>query len=97
MTLHLHDAKGVGPWETRALGLDSTKQVAVNFTIVNQTVMQAIDDVVLHPLQKNGVDFWWIDWQQGETGPGGSVGGETESYLWMAHVRSTQPTRLLED
>ena len=97
MTLNLHDAKGVGPWETQALGLDSTKQVAVNFTIVNQTVMQAIDDVVLHPLQKNGVDFWWIDWPQGETGPGGSVGGKMNPTIWTAHVRSTQPTHLLED
>ena len=28
--------------------------------------MKTLFDVVLHPMEKEGVDFWWIDWQQGE-------------------------------
>lgn len=42
----------------------------------------SLDDYVLKPLEDQGVNFWWIDWQQGPTeggcmgGPVGGVGGE---------------------
>lgn len=103
VTLNLHDASGIKPYETQykalcdILGLDATKNKTIDFTIINQTVSEAIDDVVLHPLQEQGVDFWWIDWQQGEKGPGGAVGGKMNPTIWTAHTRSTQPTRLHED
>lgn len=30
----------------------------------NKKYMNALFDVVLNPLEKQGVDFWWLDWQQ---------------------------------
>lgn len=103
VTLNLHDANGVQYYESQYnalcnyLGIDPSSKIPVNFTIVNQTVSEAIDDIVLHPLQDQGVDFWWIDWQQGEMGPGGSRGGKHNPTIWTAHTRTRQPTRLLED
>lgn len=26
--------------------------------------MKTLFDVVLHPMEKKGIDFWWLDWQQ---------------------------------
>ena len=26
--------------------------------------MSTLFDVVLHPIEQQGVDFWWLDWQQ---------------------------------
>ena len=38
----------------------------VDFDVANQTYMYALEDAVLRPKIENGLDFWWIDWQQGE-------------------------------
>ncbi|MFR4547975.1 MAG: hypothetical protein ACLT4Y_06465 [Bifidobacterium breve] len=27
--------------------------------------MSAYFDQIIHPMESQGVDFWWIDWQQG--------------------------------
>ena len=101
VTLNLHDANGVAPWEAQYPVLCEFLQCkqgeTIPFTVVNETVMLGIDDLVLRPLQQQGVDFWWIDWQQGEAGPGGALGGKMNPTIWTAHVRSTQPMRLRED
>jgi hypothetical protein len=50
-----------------ALGLDPTTQTVVPFTVVNKTVAYAVEDIVMEALIKQGMDFWWIDYQQGGT------------------------------
>ena len=30
----------------------------------NKKFMSTLFDVVLHPIEQQGVDFWWLDWQQ---------------------------------
>lgn len=69
-TLNLHPASGFRWFEDcykdvcAKTGVDpSTKQV-VPFDFANDNFVQAYFDV-LHNYQRDGVDFWWIDWQQG--------------------------------
>lgn len=33
--------------------------------ILNPDYMEKYFDVVHHPYEEDGVDFWWMDWQQG--------------------------------
>ena len=46
---------------------------------------------VLAPLERRGVDFWWLDWQQGEAQFAGSAVPEANPTFWLNHVYGTQP------
>ena len=37
------------------------------FDITDPEFLEAYFETVLHPMEKEGVDFWWLDWQQGNT------------------------------
>ena len=69
-TLNLHPASGVQPWEdaypamARAMGIDPTTNQHVPFDITNQKFATNYMNLLHHPLEKEGVDFWWLDWQQ---------------------------------
>lgn len=69
--LNLHPAEGVHPHETqyedmaRALGIDPASNEPVPFDIASEIFARAYLEILHHPLEKQGVDFWWIDWQQG--------------------------------
>jgi alpha-glucosidase (family GH31 glycosyl hydrolase) len=71
VTLNLHPHEGVQPFEdsyeamSEAMGTDPSSDLAVPFTITDEQFAHAYFDVLHHPLEKQGVDFWWIDWQQG--------------------------------
>lgn len=97
VTLNLHDADGVNPWEEQysdmcsAIGCSEGRRIY--FSIVNSTISYALEDIVLKPLEDDGVDFWWIDWQQGEKGRGGAAGGKQNPTIWTAHIRSTNTNR----
>ena len=70
-TLNLHPADGIRGFEdcypqmAEAMGLDPEKEEPVNFDIANPDVLEAYLEKTLHPLEEEGVDFWWVDWQQG--------------------------------
>ena len=70
-TLNLHPADGIRgfgdcyPQTAEALGLDPEKEEPVNFDIANPDFLEAYLEKTLHPLEEEGVDFWWVDWQQG--------------------------------
>lgn len=72
VTLNLHPADGVGPHEAAykdmaaAMGVDPATEKPVPFDCADPKYMQAYFKHLHHPLEKQGVDFWWIDWQQGE-------------------------------
>ena len=69
--LNLHPADGVYPHEeaypqmAATMGIDPASQKPVPFDIADPHFMRAYFDILQHPLQALGVDFWWIDWQQG--------------------------------
>ncbi len=88
VTLNLHPAGGVEPHEEaytamcKALGRDSEKKLCVDFDAADEEFLRAYFECLHHPLEKNGVDFWWIDWQQGSVS---AVKGLDP--LWVLNVR----------
>jgi alpha-glucosidase len=71
-TLNLHPAQGVQPFEevhpefARSLGLDPARKQAVPFRISDPAFVKSYFELLHHPLEEQGIDFWWVDWQQGE-------------------------------
>jgi alpha-glucosidase (family GH31 glycosyl hydrolase) len=71
-TLNLHPHSGVGKHEAqfeefaRAMGKDPAKVNNIPFKAADRQYMDAYFELLHHPYEKEGVDFWWIDWQQGE-------------------------------
>jgi alpha-glucosidase (family GH31 glycosyl hydrolase) len=69
--LNLHPADGVFPHEeqypamAQALGVDPASQQPIDFDIADAKFLQSYFDILHHPYEDLGVDFWWIDWQQG--------------------------------
>lgn len=73
VTLNLHPAQGVRPYEDmypqmcEALGMDPKEKKHISFDITDPKFIEAYFDVLHKPYEKEGVDFWWIDWQQEKT------------------------------
>ncbi len=71
VTLNLHPADGIRAYEEMyetmalAMGIDPATGEGVNFDVTDPKFLAAYFDIVLHPYEEQGVDFWWIDWQQG--------------------------------
>lgn len=71
VTLNTHPAQGVRFFEDcyeemcRCMGTDSATKAQIRFDIANPKFTKAYFDAVHHPLEEEGVDFWWLDWQQG--------------------------------
>ncbi|MDR3797347.1 MAG: glycoside hydrolase family 31 protein [Terracidiphilus sp.] len=69
-TMNLHPASGIQPWEAaypamaRAMGIDPATKKYVPFDIADKKFATNYMNLVLHPLEKQGIDFWWLDWQQ---------------------------------
>jgi len=69
-TLNLHPASGIEPWEqaypaiAKAMGIDPATRKYVPFDITDKKFATNYMDLVHHPLEKQGIDFWWLDWQQ---------------------------------
>lgn len=67
VTLNWHPNEGVGPWYSqyaefcRALGIDPAKQAVIPFEDTNQKFMETYYRLLMDPLEKQGVDFWWLD------------------------------------
>ena len=72
VTLNLHPADGVGRHEApffkmrAAMGGDRT-MYRIPFDCTDRRFMRAYFEVLHHPMEAAGVDFWWMDWQQGRT------------------------------
>ena len=69
-TLNLHPASGVQPWEkaypemAKAMGIDPATKKYVPFDITDKTFATNYMDLLHHPLERQGIDFWWLDYQQ---------------------------------
>ncbi|NJN15044.1 MAG: hypothetical protein HC822_01400 [Oscillochloris sp.] len=70
-TLNLHPAEGVQPFEeaypafAAALGRDPASGATIPFCSSDPAFVEAYFRLLHHPLEADGVDFWWMDWQQG--------------------------------
>jgi Glycosyl hydrolases family 31 len=71
VTLNLHPAQGVQRFESaypefaRRSGIDPASGEPVPFAITNRQFVRDYFELLHHPLEDEGVDFWWMDWQQG--------------------------------
>ncbi|MFC5864536.1 TIM-barrel domain-containing protein [Acidicapsa dinghuensis] len=94
-TLNLHPASGVQPWEAaypamaRAMGIDPATHKYVPFDITNKKYAQNYMDLLHHPLEKEGIDFWWLDWQQEHNT---QMAGVSPTW-WLNYVHFTDQER----
>ena len=71
VALNVHPADGVRAFEdayprmATAMGIDPASEQPVDFDIADQRFVTNYFEQVHHPLEDEGVDFWWLDWQQG--------------------------------
>lgn len=71
VTLNVHPSEGVGAHErayprmAEAMGLDPAAGDRIPFEVTDRRYMDAYFQVLHHPMEDEGVDFWWVDWQQG--------------------------------
>jgi alpha-glucosidase (family GH31 glycosyl hydrolase) len=95
VTLNVHPASGVQPWEeaypamARAMGIDPATQKYVPFDITNKKFATNYLNLVHHPLEKQGIDFWWLDWQQE---PDTKMPGVNPTW-WLNYVHFTDQAR----
>ncbi|MDY6846656.1 MAG: glycoside hydrolase family 31 protein, partial [Chloroflexota bacterium] len=84
----LHPAQGVYPHETGyeemalRVGIDPKSQEPIPFNIADPKFTQAYFEVLHYPLEDMGVDFWWLDWQQGTRT---SIEG-LDPLFWLNHL-----------
>jgi len=94
-TVNLHPASGVQPFEAaypemaRAMGIDPATRQYVKFDIVNQRFAENYFKILHHPLERQGIDFFWLDWQQEETT---GVAGLNPTF-WLNYVHSSDMER----
>lgn len=71
ITLNVHPALGVRWFEdcykdfAHALGKGDTGEV-IKFDLTDEKFLDSYFKIIHDAYEKDGVDFWWIDWQQGE-------------------------------
>ncbi len=69
--LNLHPAAGVRRWEEQypemavRMGVEPASGKPVPFNCLSQEFWSAYFEVLHFPKEREGVDFWWMDWQQG--------------------------------
>ncbi len=72
-TLNVHPADGIRGYEevypemARRMGVDQENEDPVVFDASNPEFIEAYFECVHHPREEEGIDFWWVDWQQGNT------------------------------
>lgn len=72
VTMNLHPAQGVRFFEdmyeeiASFMGIDPATKKRVEFDITDPRFIDAYFNILHKPYENDGVDFWWIDWQQGK-------------------------------
>lgn len=70
-SVNLHPADGIRFFEdcyeetAKAMGIDPNTKAPVPFDMTDPQFVNTYFEKVHRPLEDEGVDFWWIDWQQG--------------------------------
>ncbi len=72
ITVNLHPAQGVRFFEdmyeefAQRMGVDPESKKRIPFDITDPDYVDAYFNILHKPYENDGVDFWWIDWQQGK-------------------------------
>ena len=70
VTLNLHPADGIASYEeaypalAKDMGMDPQGKETVKWVNSDKKFMANMFKDVLEPMEKEGVSFWWLDWQQ---------------------------------
>jgi alpha-glucosidase (family GH31 glycosyl hydrolase) len=94
-SLNMHPASGVQPWEeayptmAKAMGIDPATHKYVPFDITNKKFATNYMNILHHTMEKQGVDFWWLDWQQEPTT---KLPGVNPTW-WLNYVHFTDQQR----
>ena len=70
--LNLHPAQGVHPHEEQYedlaqwMGIDPATKKPIPFDIADPRFAEGYLETLHHSHEKMGIDFWWMDWQQGK-------------------------------
>src|ERR1700691_804098 len=94
-TVNIHPASGVQPWEdhypemARAMGIDPATKQYVPFGITEKKFATNYMKDMIHPLEHQGINFFWLDWQQEDTT---SIAGLNPTW-WLNYVFFTDQQR----
>ncbi len=94
-TLNMHPASGVQPHEeqypemARAMGIDPATKKYVPFDITNKRFAENYFKILHHPLERQGIDFFWLDWQQEQNT---AVAGVNPTW-WLNYTHFTDMER----
>ena len=95
VTLNLHPAEGVQSFEeiyprfAEAMGVDPASGEPIPFRITDKRFVENYFELLHHPMEEDGIDFWWMDWQQGEST---EVKG-LDPLPWINHLHFCDSTR----
>ena len=70
--LNLHPAEGLHNHEAQYMefaefmGIDPASGDPIPFDIADPKFAEGYFNILHHPYEAQGIDFWWIDWQQGQ-------------------------------
>ncbi len=96
--LNLHPAEGLHNHEDQypematRMGKDPAMGKPISFDIADPKFARAYFEVLHYPLEKQGVDFWWIDWQQGSRS---KIHG-LDPLFWLNHLHYYDQGRTAE-
>jgi hypothetical protein len=94
-TLNVHPAEGVQSFEeiyprfAVAMGVDPDSGETIAFHISDKRFVKNYFELLHHPLEDDGVDFWWLDWQQGEA----SEMEGLDPLPWLNHLHFADSAR----
>ncbi len=72
VTMNLHPAAGCRFFERaygdfcRFMEIDPDSEEVIRFDLSNDKFIEGYFEILHRPHEESGVDFWWIDWQQGK-------------------------------
>lgn len=95
ITVNLHPSDGVRFFEdmypefAEFMGIDPKTKQAIPFDISDRKFTEGYFKFLHHGYEKEGVDFWWIDWQQGVNS---QIRG-LDPLWWLNHYHSADIAR----
>lgn len=90
VSLNDHPAEGIQPHEAcyeracSCIGIDAKQRRPIPFDFTSKEYVKTYFEQVLYPLEQEGVDLWWVDWQQG----GGDRFRTSDPLLLLNHFHS---------
>lgn len=94
-TFNLHPAEGVQKHEAayaefaERIGHDTSAGAGIAFSATDKAFVEQYFALLHHPMEEQGVDFWWVDWQQGSE----TAIKNLDPLPWLNHLHFRDSTR----